>query len=267
MKTLIIPDIHNKIGRADLVIKAHYDEVDKVIFLGDFFDDYGDSVEDASKTASWVRAKMEDPKFNFIWGNHDISYGYHWSPFVRCSGYEMEKKDAIIKIMTRDCWDKFVPYIWEQDYLLSHAGASWNFLKTLNSSFKFSTITVEEIAQELEISWSIDQHRNLPQGSKPILFNAGWDRGGYDPAGGLNWGCWTTFNCVPGLKQIVGHTVVKKPLVKFIDEIITHNLYVGDAGLAVYPEDVKGWALNIDTNLHNYVILENGRVKIHNIND
>jgi len=44
MRTLIIPDIHNHIENADYWLTN--EEYDRVVFLGDYFDHFGDDVND-----------------------------------------------------------------------------------------------------------------------------------------------------------------------------------------------------------------------------
>lgn len=267
MKTLIIPDIHHKRTSVDLILKEHYDSVDKVIFLGDFFDAYNDSPVDAKKTAEWLKKKIQDPKLNFIWGNHDIPYAYPWNQHLYCSGFTIEKSKAISKVMSVEDWSRFVPYVWDQGFLLSHAGANWNFIRRLSSTFKHSTIQLDEIENELAISYKIDKGENLPNGTKTILFNAGWDRGGREPAGGLNWGCWSVFNPVPGLKQIVGHTIQNIPSIKYIKEgMICSASYDAISYKEINEEFnldiIKGWAINLDTNSNHYAISEGGDLNI-----
>ncbi len=42
MRTIVIPDIHNKIDIAQKLIDKH-SYVDKRVFLGDIYDDFGDN--------------------------------------------------------------------------------------------------------------------------------------------------------------------------------------------------------------------------------
>ena len=49
MKTLIIPDMHNKTAEAEHVIQK--ENPDRTVFLGDYFDSYGEGIEFAHETA------------------------------------------------------------------------------------------------------------------------------------------------------------------------------------------------------------------------
>ena len=47
IKTIIIPDIHNDYHTAEKIIKK--ENPDKIIFLGDYFDDFYDTIKDVTK--------------------------------------------------------------------------------------------------------------------------------------------------------------------------------------------------------------------------
>lgn len=51
-KILIVPDIHNDYHTAEMIIKK--ENLDKIIFLGDYFDDFYDTVKDAANVAKWL---------------------------------------------------------------------------------------------------------------------------------------------------------------------------------------------------------------------
>ena len=57
MRTLIIPDLHHRTDHADhwLATQRH----DRVVFLGDYFDGFGDNVNDARRTACCQRPAGE----------------------------------------------------------------------------------------------------------------------------------------------------------------------------------------------------------------
>lgn len=52
MSTLIIADLHHYTENADRWLESQ--QFDRVIFLGDYFDDFGDNVNDARRTARWL---------------------------------------------------------------------------------------------------------------------------------------------------------------------------------------------------------------------
>jgi len=57
MRSLIIPDIHHHTENADYWLNSQ--RHDRVIFLGDYFDNFGDNESDARLTARWLRDGCE----------------------------------------------------------------------------------------------------------------------------------------------------------------------------------------------------------------
>ena len=53
MKYLILPDVHNRWEKVEKIIKSV--KSDKVIFLGDYFDDFGDNPQIIADVADWYR--------------------------------------------------------------------------------------------------------------------------------------------------------------------------------------------------------------------
>jgi metallophosphoesterase superfamily enzyme len=46
---------------------------DRVVFLGDYFDDFRDTPESGRATAEWLRTNVRDSRFTFLHGNHDLA--------------------------------------------------------------------------------------------------------------------------------------------------------------------------------------------------
>ena len=91
--TLILPDIHNKVDRADFMIRSV--GADKVICLGDVFDDFNDNVNDAQKSAGWFKKMLDRDNFICLKSNHDLGYEYPTNPYAECSGFTRVKSAAI----------------------------------------------------------------------------------------------------------------------------------------------------------------------------
>ena len=60
MKTVIIPDIHTKFFEAENIID--FEQPDKIVFLGDYFDGFNDSLEKTQQVALWLKESI----FEFI---------------------------------------------------------------------------------------------------------------------------------------------------------------------------------------------------------
>ncbi len=123
MRTLIIPVLHYHILAAEEWVASY--SADQIVFLGDYFDNVGDTPEIAATTASWLRDSLRDPKRVHLWGNHDLPYAIPQNDEFLCPGFSEEKCRAISGILRwDDHWHqlKFVHFV--GDYALSHAGIS-----------------------------------------------------------------------------------------------------------------------------------------------
>src|SRR5579863_532330 len=106
MRWLILPDIHDKVHKANQIIErephAH------LLLMGDFFDDFQTGVTDAADTAKQVKQWLNDANSTCHLGNHDISYGWgHQNRQLICAGYEAAKWITINGILTGRDWQKF----------------------------------------------------------------------------------------------------------------------------------------------------------------
>ena len=204
MKTVIIPDLHYKIDRADRIVNAESPDI--VVCSGDFFDPKGGwdtGVEESIKTALWLKSKMEDPRFKFIEGNHDAPYKRGESDYIRCSGYDIDKAHEINKILNKSHWDRLVRYHWVDNYLVSHAGVS---AQHVPKNWAINGVTKEEFTKWLDAQ--IAESEEAWKAGKPHwVFGAGRSRGGWQPIGGMNWCDFNAeFQPITGIEQIVGHT-------------------------------------------------------------
>lgn len=190
MRTLVIPDLHHHTENAEHWIGSQ--EHDRVVFLGDFFDDFGDDVSDARRTATWLRQRIESTEDVFLLGNHDAAYMFPNFDALYCPGFTKAKAKAINKILEPKHWRRFKLAHVEQGWLFSHAGfhPSWTRTPTAKRFIDHCCKVLEEAA------------RNV---FDPML-GAGFDRGGNQHVGGPLWLDWDSLVPIPGINQIVGHT-------------------------------------------------------------
>lgn len=221
---LVIPDIHHKTLRADIIIR--HEQPDKVIFLGDYFDDFGDSRHDAQDTANWLLSNIDNPNYIFLFGNHDISYSYS-NRWAKCAGYSQDKDIAINEIMNQYVWNKFKWFHFEENFLFSHAGVHLDLLESKMGKGRSLSAIKDYLNKE-----SSNAFEALASGNKHWFFQAGYIRGGCDKIGGLVWCDKREFKGIPGLKQIVGHTPIDEPKnhedVIFLDTHLNHYLLIND---------------------------------------
>ena len=183
MKILIIPDIHNKHVSAEKIITKEKPRM--TIFLGDYFDDFNDTLEETHDTAEWLKKSMTDPHRIHLIGNHDLSYINQKFP---CAGFS-EGKLWAIKNAGVDL-TKLSHYCWVDDWLCTHAGLSRDFFSAYNY-------------KNLDLSEFLD---NMIKNNKDRLYDCSWYRGGKDAHPGIVWCDYNEFEDIPNVKQIFGHT-------------------------------------------------------------
>ena len=203
--SLILPDLHHKVDQATKIIKRI--GTDKVICVGDVFDDFDDTPEIVTHSAEWYVEFVNNPNNIMLMGNHEGGYRYPYRTF-QCSGYSQWKYFLINDIVDRKTWDKVKWYHFlDNRWLITHAGLHRNNVP--GSILKLSTnrnIFIKEISEYLdhEISQGFQDGAN---GKSSWIFNAGRARGGNQPVGGITWCDFNTeFIPIKGISQIFGHT-------------------------------------------------------------
>jgi hypothetical protein len=202
MLTLIIPDIHNHIGH----IEPHIQKLstsynfDRIIFLGDYFDQFHDGPADAERTAQWLKSSLQHSNRIHLIGNHDMPYLVGRSTQqLECPGYSVEKDERINNVLTVTDWQQLRPACINQGWLLSHAGfSSKTFLKPLHDA---NLPTAEELLETAEREFV-----RLKSGEFSYFFALGSRMCDTYP-GGITWADWRDdFTPIEGINQIVGHT-------------------------------------------------------------
>jgi Calcineurin-like phosphoesterase len=247
---LIIPDLHHKWKIAQQIIDAV--KHDYVIFGGDFFDDFNDDVSITRVTALWVKESLTHENRIHLLGNHEMPY-FLPCQWTFCSGYHPEKAKVINSVLTNEDWEKFSPfhYVEEGNWLISHAGVARELFEDPQRGF-----TIEVIAERCTqgiIALSSRQHSPY--------FAAGYSRGGSQYLGGINWQDFNELSPIKEFKQIVFHTPSwEEPQVKFAnkDGRVFQRTYHRFNGWNTRP-----LAVNLDTRLRHYGVLEDGKLSIH----
>lgn len=209
MRTLIVGDLHNKWNLAEAAISQipH----DRVVFVGDYFDEIGDGRKKAGKTASWLKKSLSAPNRTHLFGNHDFTY---FKPKFSCPGWNERKHKKVNYILTQDDWKKIRFHTWVDQFLVTHAGVHPCHLPQTNNIDK-----VKEWLEEQEQEWLELIERNERFGigtkNKHWFLNRSISRGGIDTFPGVLWqdwhedfasGSWDFFAPKFILHQIVGHT-------------------------------------------------------------
>lgn len=207
MRTLIIPDLHcNTDWVHPFVASVPHDHL---VFLGDYFDREIEPGE-TLKTALWLKQTLNlYPHATFLLGNHDMHYRFPDNDHLKCQGFTWEKEAIINSYITQSDWSRFRLYEESQGFLLSHAGVS--------------DVVFRPVGRTLDLKW-------IKEACDRALINASLNvpddviepdalRGGKRREGGIIWLDWHLFTPLPGINQIVGHTVD--------DQVRTLNLEKG----------------------------------------
>lgn len=184
-RTLLVPDVHEQYHRLLNIEEVFMATADRVVMLGDFFDTF-DPEKYPTEVARWVKAHLDDPKFDILLGNHDASYAFK-GPW-RCSGWT-EKSQAIISAeLTQVEWRKFKGFTRVGEYLVSHAGFHPKTIDLANEDVAKMAIETALLGE-----WS-------------RFWEVGYCRGGRKPVGGPVWLDWNEEFVPMERAQIVGHT-------------------------------------------------------------
>lgn len=229
MKTVILPDIHHKTSLADKIVES--ERPDRVVCVGDYFDEFGDGATAAEMTAQWVKEKLA-LGWELCIGNHDAAYMWrafaktHSNPFM-CSGYTPKKAETINNVLSKADWLKMRMWACESKYVISHAGFNQRFVHPV---YGLSEGWLRQTHDRV-------RHETFVEGSPwNILTYVSNLRGGLDSYSGILWQDWREFTPINGVHQIVGHTKDKE--VRYKAALNSHNVC-------------------IDTGMRHYLVIEN----------
>lgn len=197
MKYYIIGDLHNHVDWVDSWLESK--QYDFVIFLGDYFDNFGDNASIAENTAIWLKSSISDPKRIHLMGNHDMPYRFPNNSYYDCPGYTLKKKQAINSVLGFDDWSKIkmAHFIHDENVIFSHAGLTEKLFPCCPVN-GFNSIKIESEIQSLITNEPHSKTKYNPW----FCYNID---GSYD---GLTWIRPNNFNHLPKYTQFVGHTPV-----------------------------------------------------------
>jgi hypothetical protein len=244
---LVLSDSHQEIDKLEYILKR--ENYDICVHLGDHFDSFShNSEQDASKTCDFLKKWLFKPNFFSAFGNHDLPYLYR-NPTTICSGYYKWKDNLITKefgSFLPAIRDKFLWYLFIDDFLCSHAGVnSYHFPPNLTVNKDGVTKWLDEQIKDAEPP--------LINGGRHWLYGVGAARGGRQNIGGITW---QDFDCefepIDGLKQLVGHSSHRT--------ILNH---VEDGNMDLTQAD----NLDIDCHLSQWILIQDGKIIIRNYSD
>ncbi len=232
MNILVIPDVHlRKFWRQ--CISDNISKVDKVVFLGDYFDPYNepDLEEDPILMINNIidLKKNEPNKYILLIGNHDCHY--IWDDYPRSSRYSVWSAKKYNNIFCNNL-DLFNIAFVQDDTIFTHAGIT----KAWRDMY-FPELSILELSKKLA-------SEKLNENSVEFVYLAAisFYRGGWSKAGSCEWAdihehLDEEYNpeIYDDVYQVFGHTQVKKPIITdtwacldchkgFIIDTLTHEI-------------------------------------------
>lgn len=267
-KTLIISDVHNRTHIAEFIIKN--ENADVVIFLGDYFDSFGDdlNLDLVRETAKWFSWSINQPNRIHLCGNHDIPYWFPDNKYLECPGFDRYKWLQIRDIVSEKDWRKLkFHYNLDNKWLLSHAGLHPFWISNIKSGeyFKSNIETINKFLLQSEINFLTAAGRN-----EKYWFSS-WSRArsGNPYPGGLLWCDFHgDFNVIIGVNQLVGHTNGIRP--RWISKIKTNDRQQWyDAGyeMEVKYDENSSFNLCLDTENQHYAVWDGKKLSVKSTND
>lgn len=209
-KILVIPDVHGR-DFWEAAVNAFKDDVDKIVFTGDYHDPYEDegitrekSIENFEKILTFFEANKD--KTVMLIGNHDLHYLF--SIRMGTSRFDRENYQRLYEMFNEYENDFRIAYeaeIGNKKYLFSHAG----FMK------EWYDIYAEDIGEP-----TVENLNKLIKTSEGVnaLCAVSHYRGSFDNTGSIIWSdVRERFNKddsqVEGWYQVFGHTQLRQPIV------------------------------------------------------
>jgi len=218
MKILVVGDIHNKVGRAEYICSKFPDHLK--VFVGDYFDDFGDTPAEAHQTALWLKESLKKDDRVHLMGNHDFPYYVNscYNHRIFCSGFSTSKLLMVQEVLDKRDWNKIKYYHYGNGWYISHAGFTLHWWADPLSGL----ITPETIDKTISKSLL-----DLDKGMEPLsLWAADFFRGGRNHKGGLLWNDWLNLDLIPNFNQVVGHTPNNHISVRKDEEINAQKVLV-----------------------------------------
>ena len=262
MNIIAIGDTHNHWVEAEQIASL-YDKTHLVIFTGDYFDDFGDTAEDAKQTAFWLKKSLAKPNRIHLMGNHDINYSYlnytkdsngNLQNIYNCSGYDMKKDDVINRVMDEQAWDKIKFAHLGNGCWFTHAGIHPHWFEHPIKGMDNDVIK-EKIAKADE-----DYHSRT---WNEIIGAVGRCRGGMQKMGGILWlDSQRESTLISNFKQVYGHTpTMGRTDVWSENSSVNINVDCGLSQVVEISED--GTYGIIDTGLPNFYLESREKIRKH----
>lgn len=199
-KILIIPDTHLRDYLLNPIIDK-INEVDKIIFLGDYLDPYpkegisNDPIQFLKKIIDLKKNNMN--KVVLLLGNHDVHYiDFLGNDIIPCCRFDETNFKEIKSLFTEN--KNLFQLIYKLDNIIfSHSGIMKEWVDN------YCNCSLEEL---------LDDERKAYNN----LWVISWIRGGYEDYGSCIWNDVRDFHnsYFPNYYQCFGHTLLYRPLIR-----------------------------------------------------
>jgi hypothetical protein len=204
LRYLVFADIHHRFGQVEKLLRQLAGLYDRAVFLGDYFDSFPDTEEQAEATARWLAMSVQRPGRIHLLGNHDLPYIFpcqanrdHY-----CPGWTEAKHRRIRPYFDGLPCERIFKLAHAADaWLFSHAGLSYH-KESFPASLQYGDLSAAGLAQ------AVNAHvPDLLAGKAPEwITRPGRRLIPTQGPGGILWAHWTDMVPIPGVLQCVGHT-------------------------------------------------------------
>lgn len=207
-KVLVVPDLHGKTLWKE---KADPSRYDKIVFIGDYCDDFFVEDEDIiNNLRDIIQFRKDNPdKVVLLLGNHDIQYYYgDHGVLYRCSGFRRSYEATMKHIFAADR-DLFQVAYKLGDHLFTHAGISEQWWESASAYIDRHAELIGSTDKVKDID-KILNHIHQDSKDQYILHTVGYLRGG-SGWGGPTWADLRETSggiAPPGIHQVVGHSKI-----------------------------------------------------------
>lgn len=196
MHIIAIGDVHGR----DAWKEIQNSPADQIVFIGDYVDPHRPipDFEVVRNLEEIMAFKKSDPnRITLLLGNHDAQYLYY--PLYSCSGHRADLQETLGTLFLEN--ENLFQIAWQQGrYLFTHAGISQGWYdRHLSTLAQYGDKHLSGTLNAIHGS----EHRD-------ILFEVGWERGGWHPYGGPIWAdqSETRYDYLAHFHQVVGHSRV-----------------------------------------------------------
>ena len=199
MKIVALGDTHGRLNWKEIVAKEN--DVDKIVFIGDYFDTHDDvtpeqQISNFLEIVEYKKANMD--KVVLLIGNHDFHYtGYAYSTY---SGYQYGAAPRIKEILLEALENDLMQMCYKNDiFVFTHAGVTKTWVEANGIDVNDLENSINEMFKVRPRIFDFTMGDNYSQTGNDITQTPIWVR----PQALLS-------DALEDIVYVVGHTTVQK---------------------------------------------------------